>query len=159
MEDMKDSTVWDFALVLRQKYQEEVFRQALKEKGVIIEAPLALVDVVVDEGVKQGGFRITTMIQDELDGARYTVKCRYLVGADGGRSFVRRALQIPFEGSSTEDKWIIIDGLIDTNLPKPRAYCSIESPTHGNVLWAPLDRGATRIGFAFTPKRRNAYTF
>ena len=29
---------------------------------------------------------------------------------------------------------------------------AIESKTHGNVLWAPLDHGATRIGYAFTPQ-------
>lgn len=158
MEDMNDSTVWDFALVLRQRYQEEVFRQALREKGVMLEAPLKLVDIAVDEAAVNGGYKVTATLQDGLTGACHTVKCKYLVGADGGRSFVRRALQIPFEGSSTEDKWVRIDGLIETNLPKPRAYCSIESPTHGNVLWAPLDRGATRIGFAFTPERQNAYS-
>jgi phenol 2-monooxygenase len=27
---------------------------------------------------------------------------------------------------------------------------AIESKTHGNVLWAPLDHAATRIGFAYT---------
>jgi phenol 2-monooxygenase len=28
---------------------------------------------------------------------------------------------------------------------------AIESETHGNVLWAPLDHGATRIGYAYSP--------
>ncbi|KAJ9355112.1 FAD binding domain-containing protein [Paecilomyces variotii] len=156
MENMRD-TVWDFALVLRQKYQEEVFRQALEKHGVNLEAPMKLIDVTVDDTVQVGGYRVTATIQDELTGAQSAVKCRYLVGADGGRSFVRRALQIPFEGSTTEDKWVRIDGIIETNLPKPRTYCAIESPTHGNVLWAALDRGATRIGFALTAERQKAY--
>ncbi|KAJ9322366.1 hypothetical protein DTO027B5_4919 [Paecilomyces variotii] len=156
MENMKD-TVWDFALVLRQKYQEEVFRQALEKHGVSLEAPMKLIDVTVDDTVQVGGYRVTATIQDELTGAQSAVKCRYLVGADGGRSFVRRALQIPFEGSTTEDKWVRIDGIIETNLPKPRTYCAIESPTHGNVLWAALDRGATRLGFALTAERQKAY--
>lgn len=156
MENMKD-TVWDFALVLRQKYQEEVFRQALKKHGVSLEAPMKLVDVTIDETVELGGYRVTATIKDELNGSQSVVKCRYLVGADGGRSFVRRALDIPFEGSTTEDKWVRIDGIIETNLPKPRTYCAVESPTHGNVLWAALDHGATRIGFAFTAERQKAY--
>lgn len=29
---------------------------------------------------------------------------------------------------------------------------AIESKTHGNVLWAPLDHAATRIGYAYTPE-------
>jgi phenol 2-monooxygenase len=42
-------------------------------------------------------------------------------------------------------------------MPKTRVYGAIESPTHGNVLWAALDHGATRIGFAFTAERQKAY--
>ncbi|KAL2064838.1 hypothetical protein VTL71DRAFT_3978 [Oculimacula yallundae] len=42
-------------------------------------------------------------------------------------------------------------------MPKSRRYGAIESPTHGNVLWAALDHGATRIGFAFTAERQKVY--
>jgi phenol 2-monooxygenase len=92
-----------------------------------------------------------------MTGEEQTIMCKYLVGVDGGRSFVRRALDIPFDGSTTEDKWVRIDGMIETNMPKSRVYGAIESPTHGNVLWAALDHGATRIGFAFTAERQKKY--
>ncbi|PSN60218.1 hypothetical protein BS50DRAFT_536146 [Corynespora cassiicola Philippines] len=156
MENMKD-TEWDFALVLRQKYQEEIFRQALKRHGVELDTPFALVDIEVLEEVGPNGYRIIATIENVETKAKSLVKCKYLVGADGGRSFVRRALGIPFDGSSSEDKWVRIDGVVETDLPKPRTYCAIESPTHGNVLWAALDHGATRIGFAFTAERQKAY--
>lgn len=156
MESMKD-TVWDFALVLRQKYQEEIFRHVLTAEGVTLEAPVALTDVIVDESWPLGDYRVTATLKDGTTGKTSTVKCKYLVGADGGRSFVRRAFNIPFDGSSSEDKWVRVDGVIETDLPKPRSYCAIESPTHGNVLWAALDHGATRIGYAFTKDREKAY--
>ena len=38
-----------------------------------------------------------------------------------------------------------------------RSYIAFESPTHGNVLWAPLDHGATRIGYAYTSEREAMY--
>ncbi|KAF2238293.1 hypothetical protein EV356DRAFT_557406 [Viridothelium virens] len=150
-------TKWDFALVLRQKYQEEVFRTALREEGVEVETGVKLVDVVVGEGVKSTGWKVLATLEHLETGVKEQVRCRFLLGADGGRSSVRRLLDIPFDGSMTEDKWVRIDGPIKTNLPKPRAYVSLESPTHGNVLWAALDRGATRIGFAFTSERQKAY--
>lgn len=156
MQNMKD-TKWDFALVLRQKHQEEVFRKALAKEGVQLDAPYTLVGVEVIDGVELGGYRVLATIEHGDTKAKSIVKCRYLVGADGGRSFVRRAMKIPFDGSSSEDKWVRVDGVIETDLPKPRTYCAIESPTHGNVLWAALDRGATRIGFAFTAERQKAY--
>ncbi|KAH7417037.1 FAD binding domain-containing protein [Cadophora sp. MPI-SDFR-AT-0126] len=156
MENMKD-TQWDFALVLRQKYQEDIFRRRLKELGVSLKAPVELTNVKVDESVPQGGYKITATTKDVVTGVEDIIMCKYLIGADGGRSFVRRALEIPFDGSTSEDKWVRIDGMIETDMPKSRVYGAIESPTHGNVLWAALDHGATRIGFAFTAERQKAY--
>lgn len=157
MQNMKD-TAWDFALVLRQKYQEDIFRRAMSKEGVDLQAPYTLTGIHISHDVQPGDYRILATIEHSETKLQSHVKCRYLVGADGGKSFVRRALAIPFDGSSTEDKWVRIDGVVETNLPKPRTYCAIESPTHGNVLWAALDRGATRIGFAFTAERQKAYT-
>lgn len=156
MESMKD-TKWDFALVLRQKYQEEIFRQALRREGVVLDAPVALVGMEIHDDVPSNGYKISATIEDGVTGAQNIVKCKYLIGADGGRSFVRRAMNISFDGTSSEDKWVRIDGVVETNMPKPRSYCAIESPTHGNVLWAALDHGGTRIGFAFTADRQKAY--
>jgi phenol 2-monooxygenase (NADPH) len=155
MENMKD-TAWDFSLVLRQKYQEEIFRNAMKKYGIVIEAPVELKAVQVDESVGPGKHRITATV---LDGTQKesTIMCKYLIGSDGGRSSVRRLLEIPFDGAMSEDRWVRVDGLVKSNVPKPRTYCAIESPTHGNVLWVGLDRGATRIGYAFTADRAKAY--
>ena len=135
MEEMKD-TKWDFALVLRQKYQEDIFRQALRRHGIQLDAPYTLTSFELIDAVALGGFRILATIEHRDTKAKSVVKCRYLVGADGGKSFVRRAMKIPFDGSSTEDKWVRIDGVVETDMPKPRSYAAIESPTHGNVLWA-----------------------
>jgi phenol 2-monooxygenase (NADPH) len=156
MENMKD-TAWDFALVLRQKYQEEIFRNRLREEGVELEAPVELVKVNILESTAKGGYKVSATIKYGVSGATSSVNCKYLIGADGGRSFVRRALDIPFDGSTTEDKWVRIDGIVETDMPKSRSYGAIESKTHGNVLWAPLDHGATRIGFAFTMERQRGH--
>jgi len=36
-------------------------------------------------------------------------------------------------------------------------FASIESKSHGNVLWAQLDHGVKRIGFAATPEMLARY--
>ncbi|KAI0877705.1 FAD binding domain-containing protein [Hypoxylon argillaceum] len=156
MNEMKDTT-FDFSLVLRQKYQEEIFRNALRRYGVAVEAPIELIGIDIDDTASLNSLSVTATVRDSENKSLKTIRCRYLIGADGGHSSVRSLLAIPFEGSTSEDKWVRIDGHVKTNLPKPRTYCSIESPTHGNVLWVGLDRGATRIGYAFTDDRANAY--
>jgi 3-(3-hydroxy-phenyl)propionate hydroxylase len=37
------------------------------------------------------------------------VRARYMVAADGGRSLVRKALDIPLEGSTFQEPWLIVD--------------------------------------------------
>jgi phenol 2-monooxygenase (NADPH) len=157
MEEVTDTT-WDFALVLRQKYQEEIFRRRLRKYGVRLHATAELDSIDVDESVPIGSHRVTATILDGTTKETFTITSRYLIGCDGGRSTVRRLASIPFDGDSSEDKWVRVDGVVShTNNPTPRAYCAIESSTHGNVLWAPLDHGGTRIGFAFTPERQKGY--
>ncbi|KAI1491044.1 FAD binding domain-containing protein [Biscogniauxia mediterranea] len=158
LHDMK-GTAFDFPLVLRQKYQEEIFRAAMRPLGVEVEAPVELTAVTVDEAAPPGSHRVTALVRDHATGAEHALRCRYLVACDGGRSTVRRLLGIPFEGSATEDRWVRVDGLVRTDLPKPRSYCAIESPTHGNVLWVALDRGRTRIGYAFPPSSGDGELF
>ncbi|KAI1475657.1 3-propionate hydroxylase [Daldinia eschscholtzii] len=156
MKHMKDTT-FDFALVLRQKFQEEIFRNALRQHNVHVSAPIELITASINANIPTGEHKVTAVLFNHSNGATEVVKCKYLIGCDGGRSSVRRIFNIAFEGSITEDKWVRIDGQVETDLPKPRSYCSIESPTHGNVLWAALDHGSTRIGYAFTEDRAKGY--
>ncbi|KAL7620276.1 hypothetical protein AAE478_009269 [Parahypoxylon ruwenzoriense] len=147
MSEMKD-TAFDFALVLRQKFQEDIFRNAMKKYNVQVEVPAEFIAATIDHDVSVADYRVTAVLSNGHERKVRRVKCKYLIGCDGAHSSVRRIFSIPFEESSTnEEKWVRVDGLIKTDLPKPRTYCSIESPTHGNVLWVALDRGATRIGF------------
>ncbi len=44
------------------------------------------------------------------DGTTQTVRCSYLVGADGGRSTVREGLlRLPFDGKTHARKWVVIE--------------------------------------------------
>ena len=46
----------------------------------------------------QDGDGVTTTVRDRLTGGEYTVRSKYLVGADGARSKVAADLGLPFEG-------------------------------------------------------------
>lgn len=159
LEDISD-TKWNFASVLRQKYVEEILRGALARYGVTVHAPTEFLSMDIDESLAMGDYRVTARIRDSTaeQGPRLlSMKARFIIGADGSRTAVRRAANIETDGDSGEDKWVRIDGLVKTNNPKPRSYGAIESKTHGNVLWVPLDHGCTRIGFAFSAARANSW--
>ncbi|KKY14081.1 putativedichlorophenol 6 [Phaeomoniella chlamydospora] len=163
LENVQD-TKWDFASVLRQKYVEEIFRGKIEDlleggSGGEIKAPAEFKSLEVDEtiGIGDKG-RVIATVWDEEKKEEYRVKCRYLIGADGSRTAVRGAAGIESDGSRTEDKWVRIDGVLKhTTMPKPRSYGALESQIYGNVLWIPLDHGATRIGYSFHEERQKLY--
>ncbi|GAM38189.1 hypothetical protein TCE0_033r08720 [Talaromyces pinophilus] len=149
MENIKDTT-YDFVLVLRQMFTEKILREKLTKVGVEYYQGIECVDFTLNESTSLDDYPVASKFVEKVTGKGFELKSKYLIGADGGRSFVRRHAGIPFEGDRSDDRWIRIDGLIETNMPLARSYGAIESKTHGNVLWAPLDHAATRIGFAYT---------
>ena len=47
----------------------------------------------------------------ELDGeaGRKTLRARYVVGCDGGRSATRRLMGVPFDGTTSPTRWLVVD--------------------------------------------------
>lgn len=54
------------------------------------------------------------------DGTALSVKSRYLVGADGANSLVRRKMGLEFEGETFEQDWLIVDA---KGVPNPIDHC------------------------------------
>lgn len=57
------------------------------------------------------------------------ITCSYLVGADGGRSAIRKSIGAELSGSSFEDRWLIVD-IDDTRDPfrETRVFCDPARP-------------------------------
>lgn len=67
----------------------------------------------------------------EGDNGRRTVQGRYLIGSDGGNSFVREALGIPYENLGFDQNWLVIDARAKrshAHLPAMRQFCEPEQP-------------------------------
>ncbi len=73
---------------------EEILRERLAGLGVWVELGTALV------GFEQDAAGVTATL--ERDGVAETVRVGYLIGADGGRSVVRRTLGVAFVGETDE---------------------------------------------------------
>ncbi|KAE8417853.1 FAD binding domain-containing protein [Aspergillus pseudocaelatus] len=150
-------TFLDYCLNIRQKYSENVIRDAYLEMGGRAYIGWALEDFTVDHQTK-GDYKVTSQIRQADTGEGLTICSKFIVGADGGHSLVRRLSGIPFEGDRTDFKWVRIDGQFKTNMPDADlGFASIESKSHGNVLWVQLDHGVKRIGFAMTDEMLAKY--
>ncbi|WP_436762928.1 FAD-dependent monooxygenase [Streptosporangium sp. V21-05] len=83
------------ALALPEWRTEAILRERLAELGGEVDFGCRLIDFRSDDD------GVTTTL--ERDGAAHTLRTTYLVGADGGRSLVRRHLGLAFTGSTDED--------------------------------------------------------
>lgn len=73
------------------------------------------------------GAQVKVLLQGE--GGTLEIACAYLVGADGGRSVIRKSIGAELSGSSFEDRWLIID-IDDTRDPfrETRVFCDPARP-------------------------------
>ncbi|WP_371785232.1 FAD-dependent monooxygenase [Streptosporangium subroseum] len=83
---------------------EAILRERLTELGGSVEFGCRLVDFRSDDSINGGEVTATL----ERDGVTETVHAAYLVGADGGRSTVRRRLGLAFSGSTDDDTRALI---------------------------------------------------
>lgn len=77
-----------------QTYMEPILFQAASKRGAKVRMNSEFLSLEQDaEGV-------TATIRDRLNGETYTVRAKYLIGADGARSTVADAIALPMEGKT-----------------------------------------------------------
>ncbi|EMX9090076.1 TPA: bifunctional 3-(3-hydroxy-phenyl)propionate/3-hydroxycinnamic acid hydroxylase [Klebsiella oxytoca] len=86
-------------------------------------------------------------------GERETVRADWLVACDGGASFIRRTLNIPFEGETAPNQWIVID-IANDPLATPHVYLCCD-PVRPYVS-AALPHGVRRFEFMVMPGETEA---
>jgi 2-polyprenyl-6-methoxyphenol hydroxylase-like FAD-dependent oxidoreductase len=87
--------------MLPQNLTEAVMRERLAEFGQRVEFGRELIDIAQDAGGVSA--RVAAANGEE------TIRVQYVVGADGGRSFVRKALDIGFPGETMKVRAVVAD--------------------------------------------------
>ncbi|MGV9721092.1 FAD-dependent monooxygenase [Nocardia beijingensis] len=120
--------------VLGQSRTEAILRERLAEFGVHVELGTALTGFTQDDD----GVTVTL----EHDGTPETVRAAYLIGADGGKSIVRKTLGIPFEGSTDESLRMLLGDVRADALDHEVGYwfAAADEPMRGIAL-SPLPGG------------------
>jgi 2-polyprenyl-6-methoxyphenol hydroxylase-like FAD-dependent oxidoreductase len=89
---------------------ERILREELATRGVRVERGLWLTAFEQDaDGVRANLAR---------DDGEQTVRARYLVGADGAHSVVRKGLGLTFEGAAFEEQYMLGDVEVDWSMPR-----------------------------------------
>lgn len=77
-----------------QTYLEPILFEAAAQRGAKVRMNAEFVGLTQDEA------GVTATIRDRLNGESFTVRAKYLIGADGARSTVAEAIGLPMEGQT-----------------------------------------------------------
>lgn len=84
--------------------------------------------------------RVTLRLTSEgNEGEERTVRAKYVVGADGARSGVRKSIGGSLRGDQSFHAWGVMDVLATTDFPDVRKKAAIQSHDGGNILHIPRE--------------------
>jgi 2-polyprenyl-6-methoxyphenol hydroxylase-like FAD-dependent oxidoreductase len=129
-------TKYPYYVIIPQPKLEELMENKYKMLGGAIKRGQSLESFVqLDRGVNSS-------IQ-VIEGEKYTVYTRFLVGCDGARSHIRDQLNITFDGHTYPMKYVLAEGYLECSLPRDEASMYISS--NGIISVLPLPNGQFRI--------------
>lgn len=77
----------------------------------------------------------------DREGEKVRLRARYVVGCDGARSAVRKAIGRELSGDSANQAWGVMDVLAVTDFPDIRFKSLIQSAGQGNIIIIPREGG------------------
>lgn len=98
----------------------------------------------VDLSVGEGDYPVAVTLKHvagERSGEEFTVRAKYVVGCDGARSGVRRAIGRELKGDAANHAWGVMDVLANTDFPDWRTKNVIQSAGKGSLLMIPREGG------------------
>lgn len=78
------------------------------------------------------------------------VKAKYVLGADGAHSWVRKQLGFTLQGDSTDYIWGVLDIVPITDFPDIRMRCAIHSASQGSIMVIPRENKLVRLYIQLT---------
>ncbi|KAJ7932748.1 FAD binding domain-containing protein [Mycena leptocephala] len=112
----------------------------------------SLVKVVIQHGLKNASGTYFYPGKDVSESSNTeVVHAKYVVGADGAHSWVRRHLKIPMEGDTTDSFWGVTDVIVKTDLPDYRTKCVVQASA-GPLIIIPREGDIIRIYVGLSPQ-------
>jgi 3-(3-hydroxy-phenyl)propionate hydroxylase len=130
---------------LQQQYLEEYLHDACKANSLIDFRWGNKVNTVL----QKDGY---AEVQVDTPEGPYTLETEWLIAADGGRSGIRSAMNLPMEGASYEGFFVIADIRIDLSFPTERmAFFDPEWNPGNTILMHREPHGIWRVDYQLPP--------
>ena len=106
--------------IITQGQIERIYIRDLARHRAIVERSSILSQFNVEEApetASPSSHPVKATVHNNSTGQDTVIKAKFLVGSDGASSSVRKALNIPFDGVSTDIYWGIMDCIFETDYP------------------------------------------
>ena len=129
-------------VILNQARVHDFYLEAMRNAPARLVPDYALGFVGLETDLNPAATHPVTVRLEHADGSRAdTVRARYVVGCDGARSGVRKAIGRALAGESANQAWGVMDVLAVTDFPDIRLKAAIHSASEGSVLIIPREGG------------------
>lgn len=151
------SARYPFEVTLHQGAIEAIFLDSMADMGLRVERPIIPTSIELSEDKTEladpHSHPVKVVLQylapEEGHPGTEVVRAKYVIGADGAHSWVRKSLGITMDGEQTNYIWGVIDIVPDTNFPDVRNRCAIHS-TNGSCMIIPREGDKIRLYLQLT---------
>ncbi len=143
VQDVADDSSEMPHILINQARMHELFLEVMRNAPARL-APdynLAFKDLTIDPDTDDQPVTVTLEDTGVNWGEATTIRANYVVGCDGARSRVRKAIGGELHGDAAHQAWGVMDILANTDFPDVRQKCLITSASEGNVLILPREGG------------------
>ncbi|KZP03084.1 FAD-binding monooxygenase, partial [Athelia psychrophila] len=145
---------YPFEATLHQGAIEDIFIDAMQPLGLVVERQTVPVSMQLSKDPAElndpNAYPVKVVLQHldsnatQGDAETETIHAKFVVGADGAHSWVRKSLGIAMEGAQTEYIWGVLDLVPETDFPDVRSRCAIHS-ANGSCMIIPREGDGIRL--------------
>ncbi|MBR9865881.1 MAG: 3-hydroxybenzoate 4-monooxygenase [Oceanospirillales bacterium] len=143
VQDVADDSSEMPHILINQARVHELFLDVMRNSSTRLEPDYSWSVVNVEVDATTDDYPVTVTLENTgiNAGETKTVRANYVVGCDGARSNVRRAIGGELHGDAAHQAWGVMDILANSDFPDVRQKCLITSAHEGNVLILPREGG------------------
>lgn len=144
IQDVEDGLSEMPHMILNQARVHDMYLEVMRNSASRLEPDYSLQLAGLSIDPAGGEYPVTAMLErvnPGREGEQVTIKARYVVGCDGARSAVRKAIGRELVGDSASQAWGVMDVLAVTSFPDIRCKTLIQSAGEGNIIIIPREGG------------------
>ncbi|TFL02292.1 FAD binding domain-containing protein [Pterulicium gracile] len=143
---------YPFEVTLHQGAIESIFLDSMRTYGVKVERPIVPTRMELSSNPSElldpqaYPVKVTVQHSDDSHPERQAevIHAKFVVGADGAHSWVRKTFGIEMQGEQTDYVWGVVDFTPDTDFPDIRNRCVIHSDS-GSCMVIPREGDKVRL--------------